>query len=86
LFGVNAEYLHSGLSYSRGYDLGGDSGSENSLESIIGTSGGLGDFKHHQYLPQHSVESGKHPNHKSLALKGLLVPLAGVALLGKIST
>jgi hypothetical protein len=32
------------------------------------------------------VESGKHPNHKSLALKGLLVPLAGVALLGKIKT
>jgi hypothetical protein len=29
---------------------------------------------------------GKQPNPKSIALKGLLVPLAGVALLGKITT
>jgi hypothetical protein len=81
-FSVHVEYVHSGLSYSRGYDFGGDGSSENSLESSIGI-GGYGDFKQHQYIPTQQVESGKHPNHKSLALKGLLVPLAGVALLGK---
>ena len=86
LFFVNAEYLHSGLSYSRGYDFGGEGSSENSLESSIGIGGGYGDFKHSQYIPTHHMENGKHPNHKSLALKGLLVPLAGVALLGKINT
>jgi hypothetical protein len=84
LFFVNAEYLHSGLSFGRGYDFGGEGSSENSLESSIGTGGGYGDFKNHQYIPTHHMENGKKTNHKSLALKGLLVPLAGVALLGKI--
>jgi len=86
LFFVHVEYVHSGLSYSRGYDLGIDGSSENSLESSIGIGGAYGDYKHHQFIPTHHVESGKHPNHKSLALKGLLVPLAGVALLGKRKT
>jgi hypothetical protein len=86
LFSVHVEYLHSGLGFSRGYDFGGDGSIENSLESSIGIGGGFGDFKHHQYIPHHHMENGKHPNHKSLALKGLLVPLAGVALLGKIKT
>jgi hypothetical protein len=86
LLSVHAEYLHSSLSYNRGYDFVGDGSSENSLESNIGIGGGFGDFKHHQYIPHHQVENGKHPNHKSLALKGLLVPLAGVALLGKTRT
>jgi len=86
LFSIHVEYHQSGLSYSRGYDFGGEGSSENSLESSIGIGGGYGDYKHHQYIPTHHVESGKHPNHKSLALKGLLVPLAGVALLGKIKT
>ena len=81
-----AEYLYSGLSYSRGYDFGGDGSSENSLESSIGIGGGSGDFRLNQFIPTRNVENGKQPNHKSLALKGLLVPLAGVALLGKIKT
>jgi len=86
LFYVHVEYVHSGLSYSRGYDFTGDASSENSLESSISIGGGYGDYKHHQYIPTHHVENGKNSNHKSLALKGLLVPLAGVALLGKIIT
>jgi hypothetical protein len=86
LFFFHVEYVSSGLSYGRGYDFGGDGSSENSLESSIGIGGAYGDYKHQQYIPTHHVESGKHPNHKSLALKGLLVPLAGVALLGKRKT
>lgn len=87
---VYLDFHDSGLGYG-GYDFGGglgghSSSGENSLESSIGNTGGFGDFKNHHYvLPHHHMEHGKHPNHKSVALKGLLVPLAGVALLGKIT-
>jgi hypothetical protein len=85
------EYHPSGLSYSGGHDFGGglgghSSSGDNSLESGVGSSGGFGDFGHHHYMPHHHMVQGKQPNPKSIALKGLLVPLAGVALLGKITT
>jgi hypothetical protein len=91
LFRAYPEYHPSGLSYSGGYDFGGglgghSSSGDNSLESGVGSSGGFGDFGHHHYTPHHHMGHGKQPNHKSIALKGLLVPLAGVALLGKINT
>jgi hypothetical protein len=81
------EYHPSGLSYSGGYNFGGglgghNSGGDNSLESGVGSSGGFGDFGHHHY----HMGQVKQPNPKSIALKGLLVPLAGVALLGKFTT
>jgi hypothetical protein len=79
---VYLEYHRSGLSYSEGYDF---SGGENGLESSIGSSEGFGDFRHYQYAQHHHMENGKQQSPKSVALKGLLVPLAGVALLGKFT-
>jgi hypothetical protein len=89
------EYHPSGLGYGGGYNFGGglgghSSGGDNSLEGGVGgggggfggSGGGFGDFGHHHY----HMGQGKQPNPKSMALKGLLVPLAGVALLGKITT
>jgi hypothetical protein len=88
---VSPEYQPSGLGYSGGYNFGGGLGghgssSDNSLESSFGSGGGVLDFGHHHYMPHHVMGQGKQPNPKSIALKGLLVPLAGVALLGKINT
>ncbi|XP_069699122.1 uncharacterized protein [Periplaneta americana] len=67
-----------------GGGLGGHiGGGGNSLESSIGGGeGGYGEFHKHHYIPHHHMEHGKQHNPKALALKGLLVPLAGVALLG----